>query len=65
MFADRSLVWLSPERLCQILTNTDVDVCSIGWSKWSPMEDLEKGLKELKGFVTPIGRTTILNNQIP
>jgi hypothetical protein len=28
------------------------------------MEELEKGLKELKGFAT-IGRTTILTNQTP
>jgi hypothetical protein len=28
MLADRSLIQLSPERLCQILTNTDVDAPS-------------------------------------
>jgi hypothetical protein len=28
MLADRSLIQLSPERLCQILTNTDVDAHS-------------------------------------
>jgi hypothetical protein len=37
-FADRSMLWLSPERLCQILTNTDVDV-NIRLSTASPMED--------------------------
>ena len=30
----------------------------------SPMEELEKGLKDLKGFAT-IGRTIILTNQTP
>jgi hypothetical protein len=28
MLADRSLIWLSPERLFQSLTNTEVDSCS-------------------------------------
>ena len=28
VLADRSLIWLSPERLCQSLTNTEVDACS-------------------------------------
>jgi hypothetical protein len=26
---------------------------SIGWSTWSPMKELEKGPKELKGFAAP------------
>jgi hypothetical protein len=43
---DRSLVWLSSERLCQHLTKTDADTqLSIGLS---PMEELGEGLKELK-----------------
>jgi hypothetical protein len=25
---DRSLIWMSPERLCQSLTDTDADACS-------------------------------------
>jgi hypothetical protein len=29
------------------------------------MEELEKGLKELKGVCNPIGRTTISTNQTP
>jgi hypothetical protein len=29
------------------------------------MEELEKGLKELKGFAKPIGGTTISTNQTP
>ena len=29
------------------------------------MEELEKGLKQLKGFYNPIGRTTISTNQTP
>jgi hypothetical protein len=46
VLADRSLIWLSPERLYQSLTNTKVDVHS------QPME-LEKGLKELRGVAAP------------
>ena len=30
----------------------------------SPMEEFEKGLKELKGFA-PIGRTSVSTNQMP
>jgi hypothetical protein len=54
VLADRSLIQLSPERLCQYLTNTDG--CSqptIGLSTGSPMEELEKVLKELKGSAAP------------
>jgi hypothetical protein len=29
------------------------------------MEELEKGLKELKGFATPLRRSTISTNQPP
>ena len=30
----------------------------------TPMEELGKGLKELKGIATPIGRTTVSTNWI-
>jgi hypothetical protein len=46
--ADRSLVCLSPERLCQSLNNTDVDASnqpSIRLSTETPMEELQEGLK--------------------
>jgi hypothetical protein len=48
VLTDRSLIWLSPERLCQCLTNTEVDAHS------HPMEELEKGPNELKGFIAPV-----------
>jgi hypothetical protein len=53
--AERSLIWLSPERFCQSLTNTKMDVHSqtIGLSMGFPVKQLEKGLKELKRFATP------------
>jgi hypothetical protein len=31
----------------------------------TPIEEFREGLKELKGFVNPIGRTTISTNQTP
>ncbi|KRY80306.1 hypothetical protein T11_2740, partial [Trichinella zimbabwensis] len=46
------LIWLSPERLCQSLTDTDVD-STICLSRETPMGTLGKGLKELKGIATP------------
>jgi hypothetical protein len=46
MFADGSLIWLSPERFCQSLTNTEA-------AQGFPMEELEKGLKKLTGFRAP------------
>jgi hypothetical protein len=49
VLADRSLIQLSPERLCQILTNRDADAHSIGLSTGTPMEEKGEGLKELKG----------------
>jgi len=60
VLADRSRIQLSPERLFQSLTYTDVDTnrwefsqSTIGLSTGNPMEELGKRLKELKGFVTP------------
>ena len=51
MLADRSLLQMSPGRLCQILTNTDADGCLQPTFKLNigvPMEELGVGLKELK-----------------
>jgi hypothetical protein len=51
--ANRSLIWLSPERLCQSLTNTEADVFSqpldwawgpqwrSWWRDWRSWEDLQ------------------------
>ena len=52
VLADRSLLYWSPERLCQCLTNTEVGALSqtIGLCTGSPMEELAKGLKDLNGF---------------
>jgi hypothetical protein len=43
-------------RLCQSLTNTEADRYlhpTIGLSMRSPVVELKKELKELKGFATP------------
>jgi hypothetical protein len=45
VLADRSLRWLSSERLCQSLTNTDK---SNHWSEFRSPQ-----LKELRGFAVP------------
>jgi hypothetical protein len=52
---DRSLICMSPGSLCQSLTNIEV----VSHSMWFSMEVLEKGLKEQKGILNPIRRTTI------
>jgi hypothetical protein len=64
VFADRNLLYLSPESLYQSLTNREADAHgqTIGLSTGIPMEELEKGLKELKEFATP-GRTSVSTNQ--
>ena len=53
MLADRSLAWLSSERLYQQLTETMQIQPTIRLRSGSPMEDLGEGLKELKGMITP------------
>jgi hypothetical protein len=60
VLAERSLILLSPERLCQSLINRGR--CSqptIGLSVGSLMEELEKTLKELRGFATPLGNISV------
>jgi hypothetical protein len=51
VLVDRSLIWLSPERLCQPVLDNYIVGClqpTIGLSTRFPMEELGKGLKELK-----------------
>ena len=50
MLANRRLIQLFPEKLCHCLTNIEADAYS--QTMGSPMDELEKGLKELKGFGT-------------
>ena len=58
MLANRSLLQLSPERLCQSLRNSEADAHNQPFvEQWLSMRTtmgvLKKGLKELKGFATP------------
>jgi hypothetical protein len=60
LWTQRSAYWQEPDIAisCEALPEPDKyrDACSqlnIGLSTGSPVEDLEKGLKELKGFATP------------
>jgi hypothetical protein len=54
VLADRNLIQLSPERLCQIFTNTDADAQMLQPTNHldehrDPMVEFGKGVKELKG----------------
>jgi hypothetical protein len=54
---------MSPQRLYQILNNTDVDArsqLSIGLSTRTPLEESEEGLKELKEPYQWEGRLLVL-----
>jgi hypothetical protein len=62
VLADRSLIWLFPERWCQCLTNTEADACFhpiIRLSTRSQIEELEKELKDLRGFAAPWGSNSV------
>jgi hypothetical protein len=52
MLSDGSLIWLSPEILCQSLTNKEADACIQPLDKHigPSMEELEKEMKELRRF---------------
>ena len=56
MLADRNLIWLSPEREALPEPDKYRGGClkpTIALILGSPMEELEKGLKELRGFAAP------------
>jgi hypothetical protein len=54
VLADSSLIWLSPEALLEPEKyRRGCSQLTIGLSTRSPMEELEKELKELKEFATP------------
>ena len=52
MLGDRSLIYLSPEKLVPDKYRGKCSQPNIGMSTGSQMEELEKGLKEIKGFAT-------------
>jgi hypothetical protein len=67
VLAYRNLIWLSPERLCQHLTNTDVWMLAA--NHWTEHRDPSGGVREstkgAEGVFNPIGRSTISTNQTP
>ena len=53
MLADRSLAWLSSERL-HPAADSDSDTCSQAWDRdWESYGKVRLGLKKLKGRATP------------
>jgi hypothetical protein len=64
VLADRSLIWLYPERLFQSLTNTEPHSQLLDWAQGSQMEELEKGLKE-QGVCSPMKGATVSTGQTP
>jgi hypothetical protein len=65
VLAERSLIWLSPERLCQCLTNTEVDAHSHWMEHRVPQEGARERTLEAEGVCSPIKGTTIWTNQYP
>jgi hypothetical protein len=68
--AERILIWLSPERSCQSLTYTEVDICSqiLDWAPalyWVPNKGVRKRTEGVGGVCSPTGRTAISTNQTP
>jgi hypothetical protein len=64
MLTDRSLVWLSAERLCQHLTKTDADTPVKCWSEHGYPNGAAGGRAEgAEGVCNFMERTTILINQ--
>jgi hypothetical protein len=59
VLADRSLIWLPPERLClrpeldKYRSGCSQSTIELSTSTGTPMEELEKELKKLKVFATP------------
>jgi hypothetical protein len=55
----RSLISLFPERLCQSLTNTEVDAHSHPTEHRVPNEEARESTQGAEGVFSPIGGTTI------
>jgi hypothetical protein len=61
------LIWISPERFCQNLTNTEAELTGNHWNEHlgSLKEELEKGLKELSGVCSLVEGATVSTGQTP
>jgi hypothetical protein len=64
VLADRRQVELSPERLCQSLTNKESDAYSQPSEHRDPNRGVRGRTEGAEGVYNPIGRTTISTNQI-
>jgi hypothetical protein len=60
VLADRNLIQLSPERLCQCLTNTEVDACTKPWTEHRvPNGGARERTQGTEGVCSPIAGITI------
>jgi hypothetical protein len=60
--AERSLIWLSPERPYQSLTNTEMDALSQPLEHWVPNRGVRERMEGVEGVCNSTGRTAILTN---
>ena len=66
MLADRSLIWPSPERPCQSLTNTGENAAANHWTEHMvPNGGDRERAKFAEGVCSPIGRTTQIPLKLP
>jgi hypothetical protein len=63
---DRSLIWLSSERLCQSLTNTEADACSqpLDWAQGPEWKSWRRGWGA-EGVCIPLKGTSVSTGQTP
>jgi hypothetical protein len=69
VYAERSLIWLSPERLCQSLTNTETDARRmLATNHWSEHRVPNRGVRErtkgVEGDCNSTGRTISTNQSL-
>jgi hypothetical protein len=72
VLADWSLIWLSPERLCQNLTNIEADLTTNRWTECGvPDRGVGKDTEEAEGVCSPVcvcvwgGGVTVSIGQTP
>jgi hypothetical protein len=66
VLTDRSLIWLSPERFCQSLTNTEKELSPNHWSECRvPDGGVGEGTEGAEGFCSPMEGATVSTGQTP
>ena len=65
VLAEGSLIWLSPERLCQSLRNTEAGMLTANhWSEYKvPDGGVEEGIEGAEGLCIPMGGATVSMGQ--